>query len=67
MTLIAFVLLFAAAFFYWAEGNVNHGIRLADRACNAAQSLCEQPYWLLAGAGVAILIVTFQSFMKNSN
>ena len=67
MTLIAFVLIIAAAFFYWAEGNVNHGIALADRACNAAPSLCDQPYWLLAGSGIAILIVTVQSLMKNSN
>jgi hypothetical protein len=67
MAFIAFVLVAAAGLFYWAASYANHGNYWADRICNEAQTFCDKPHWLLLAAGIAILIASAQSLMKDSN
>ena len=66
MFVIAIILLLTTGLFYWAAGNVNHGIYLADRLCSDALSLCDQPWMLLAGSAIAILLGLLRQMMKNS-
>ena len=66
MFILAIILLLTTGLFYWAAGNVNHGIYLADRLCSDAQGLCDQPWMFLAAAAIAILLGLLRQMMKSS-
>ena len=66
MLFLILVLMLAAGLFYWAAANVHHGMPWADRVCGDAQILCANPWWLLAAAGVLILLAVAQRLLKAS-
>jgi hypothetical protein len=64
MLFLIVVLLLAGGLVYWAAANVHHGMPWADRICSDVPMFCAKPWWLLAAAGVLVVLAIARRVLR---
>ena len=65
MFFVALLLPATTGLFYAAASYQNHGHAWADQTCASMQSMCDSPYVVAVGAGVAIVIAFVMRMIRS--